>query len=644
MLGFGTIQEHEYSKSAQEAVNSDALNLRVSTMPGCGDRRYMAFLERPEGSDMRLHPGDSISINFDQEIDSRSDDWSGFIIDPAPFAAMNDTTLIMTRPFNKETGQFRYDVGDFATIDVNTMADEVSMRRALMRAAPVQVSVRVKMSDKDMKRQINSLRQMQDSSSHETWSLLLGNDFRTVPPVDLFRTLKASDEEIAGFFERAGFNDMQMSAVHLCRRMRGGQAFIQGPPGCGKTFFLMWISLIFVFYSSKIEKISGSSRHQVLLAAAINDPVDDLARLTATAAQRLLPGRRVIIVRYHALTSEDDVVYQVAHQTHDKPANARPELFQESEVNLLSEMQGAHMVKRLYKEATDRPHGIADKRVKQIDLSLGTWMLKVSGVIQCEYSEPLPKFAQFRALYENYTFDRNMDRDSKVELRQGLKDLRMHVLRIADVVVTTLSNCADPTLQNVIRPDFIGIDEAGKATEPNMWHVLGYDPTGSISVGDQRQGSPTVFSSPKDGNCFAPALGTAYFTRMIINGFETIMFEVQDRMVPSIGDYVSKVFYEGKLKHSLGTYAREESTLITEFMAKNFSKHRPLIFVNVRGSAAKDPTASTYNFKHAVHGTQYVFDLLMHGLAADYDHDRGSLRSPAKVISDWHRTYARVAS
>jgi hypothetical protein len=42
----------------------------------------------------------------------------------------------------------------------------------------------------------------------------------------------------------------------------------------------------------------------------------------------------------------------------------------------------ANFIKSVYNQATDRPHGVSDTCVKQLDLSHSIWVCRAAGVLQ----------------------------------------------------------------------------------------------------------------------------------------------------------------------------------------------------------------------------------------------------------------------
>lgn len=172
-LGFAAIQEQEYVMAQAQTLSASALNMRFMTIPGAGNRRYMAFIEKPEYVETRVVPGDSLRISFD--VEDRYDDlaWNAFVIDPMPFSAMNDITVIISRPWDKEKKQWKADpmggsvINDAGIevpiqikidpVQVEKHVDADTLAAALWSAPAIQVGVRVIQSEVDLKRQINSL-------------------------------------------------------------------------------------------------------------------------------------------------------------------------------------------------------------------------------------------------------------------------------------------------------------------------------------------------------------------------------------------------------------------------------------------------------------------------------------------------------
>jgi hypothetical protein len=245
-----------------------------------------------------------------------------------------------------------------------------------------------------------------------------------------------------------------------------------GPPGTGKTHWLLHILLPLLRHSK-----ADGSQHQVLIAASSNDPVNDIALQLSEMADRLAPALELVIV--HAVATKAEVVWQPAERERPHPEDSRPKIYQQADLPAeLDSMVAAMTVIRFYEHATARPHRIADRRLRHLKLSLGHWMLRFAGFLPSRHQDP-KEFRKFRELFEQYRHGQTFDQHTMEDFRMETKRLRQAVLLRARAVAATLSRAGEASLREEIRPDVIAVDEAAKATEPELWNVLGgYNPRG----------------------------------------------------------------------------------------------------------------------------------------------------------------------
>ncbi|KAB8271729.1 hypothetical protein BDV30DRAFT_213211 [Aspergillus minisclerotigenes] len=71
----------------------------------------------------------------------------------------------------------------------------------------------------------------------------------------------------------SGFNQEQKIAFGSLRHLRGGFAFIHGPPDTGKMYWLLRTLTIFLYHPNS----ETGKRHQVLSTALSNNVVDSAA-------------------------------------------------------------------------------------------------------------------------------------------------------------------------------------------------------------------------------------------------------------------------------------------------------------------------------------------------------------------------------
>lgn len=104
-------------------------------------------------------------------------------------------------------------------------------------------------------------------------------------------------------------------------------------------------------------------------------------------------------------------------------------------------------------------------------------MLRVSGLISgYESHVESNQWTDLCELYHQYQ-DNSFDGPANIfKFRAAIKELQLYVLQKADVIVTTLSNCADPSLAEKFQPRLVFVDEAARVTEVDITHNQAHPP------------------------------------------------------------------------------------------------------------------------------------------------------------------------
>lgn len=140
----------------------------------------------------------------------------------------------------------------------------------------------------------------------------------------------------------------QVSANIYCRDLLHGVGVITGPPGSGKTEFLVQTILPMLYDS--IHPIKFETR--VLIVTPNNHPADELAQRLYDEAQLHDWAKEAIIIRAYALPTEvDHIRYQ---SRTSNPNFESPNLIDEEEIATPSELTVAPLVYQLCKESTFR--------------------------------------------------------------------------------------------------------------------------------------------------------------------------------------------------------------------------------------------------------------------------------------------------
>ncbi|RHZ68502.1 DEAD/DEAH box helicase [Aspergillus thermomutatus] len=566
-LGFGLIYEHEHHVQMVQAIEDVPIELRLITIPRAGNRRYLGFLSLPAEQQLDLRNGDALKINFhsDPEEADPDSDWHATVTDPMPVTPPGMTTLFLTRRWTAGSGWHELDDGlEPQPIPVEDLRDIPSAIRTIQAHEPQMVLVKVLYSDHPFRRQISALREIEP---HRRLSRLLhSNDFSTLRPVNMYEGVSDGHPNAL-----VTFNAKQEEAFRALRSLPNGVGLFQGPPGTGKTFWLMHALLPIVTQVLSPER----KFEQVMLIGPSNDVVDHLAQTMDAIIQQLCPGQDLLVTR--------------SARQRPRPTDARPPILDPSddEDNLLDALVLAKLVADFYAAETARPAGVADRRVKHAQLSLGHRMLQLAGVIPEPWSEP-QAYEEFHEFFLQYQAGYDFDNDALKTFRSRTRELRNHVLARSNVVVATAFAVGDTPVRENVKPAVIAVDEAARLTEPELWPMLAwFNPRAILLVGDHQQLRPFVFSR-RNENPFQSQLAISLFSRLKLNGLMDVMFTEQHRMVTQLCDLVSGVFYNSQLStaQSLDSSVSQTSTMVSNYNRRVLRKAGSLIFLDVPG--AKD--------------------------------------------------------
>jgi superfamily I DNA and/or RNA helicase len=134
-----------------------------------------------------------------------------------------------------------------------------------------------------------------------------------------------------------------------------------------------------------------------------------------------------------------------------------------------------------------------------------------------------------------------------------------------------------------------------------------------VLLDDQNQLAPTI-KSTEELNRFVDQLRLSLFAPLIKAGHPSEMLEYQARMIPSISQIVSRVFYRGKVQDSSLVMQRPApiTVQVEAFKLERFSRCQPMTLINVEDSQASvgENSTSVTNPKQVEVIDQLVLDLL----------------------------------
>ncbi|GME57635.1 hypothetical protein MMC30_004458 [Neofusicoccum parvum] len=367
VYGFAAIEEDELADDNSKIASG---YIKVVKLERAEDRRYLCFLHTE--SDVRLACGNIVKIDVENRGDTFNSAmaWHAEVTDASPFAGLNETTLYLTRPYDTQTGT--YDTTPINGVRsfgrINNFEKAVAL---VSRLKHNPVMFHVTYSDKVVKRQINALRKLTDSLELQpARQTIMGLRIDQMEKVSMYAAFESAD----GFEEylrdvMQEFNEDQQAAVLMCQNLPNGIGLVQGPPGTGKTF---WISSIIQPPLAEMN-LGRVPRRPVLICSSTNNSVDALTKRTQDISQNFVDKHELpkmpIIVRMHALSTEKKVVVRAIHS---KRSDKKPDILQGEEQDL-TQILAALVTSEDYARFQFRPHeGVADRRVKLIENSLGS--------------------------------------------------------------------------------------------------------------------------------------------------------------------------------------------------------------------------------------------------------------------------------
>jgi len=198
---------------------------------------------------------------------------------------------------------------------------------------------------------------------------------------------------------------------------------------------------------------------------------------------------------------------------------------------------------------------------------------------------------------------RDVNRNFK-EIRQIEGNMISAVLDEAEVICATTIGVGHNLLGDRKFPVVL-MDEATQASEPSALVPITRGCRQLILVGDHKQLPPTVISQvAEDGG-----LGRSLFERLIECGLEAHMLTTQYRMHPTIREYPSARFYDGRLEDGCSS---EERPPAAGFLWPDWD--HPVAFVPVDGSEIiEEESSSKSNLDEAAKVLSIVNDLLSAG-------------------------------
>lgn len=633
--GYGHIYEQECIKSVLDPFTKSRHEMFFFELPGGSDRRVMFFL-RVSSSDIevRLMPGDNLHVFFDDERDITKA-WNATIMDPLPYSPLSTYTGYITRPWDKENQTYKDNCSLQAVPWSSLHTPATGIKRILEQ--PYLVGLKLKSSDKQFSRSLSALEHLNRTFSglvvatprqKEDLMFLLGNHYDTVRKVDMYESVAAKLPEPHAIME---LNEGQLATVMKARSLPAGWLVIHGPPGTGKTYLIgEMLKPFFV----------DDQPHRILVCSANNHGVDNTARrahqvLTKLQSEGMADSKRYI-VRLHSLDTEKEIVEKDAKLNRPIPHGSRPKCVQEfgeEEREILERLDLAKLIVDEYEQSTQTQFaGIHDKRVVEIEMSLGHRMLQVAGLVKDKDGNlfpwaqtHLPCVANFVESYRIYNDGEEMDRRRSLAFKGQTKELAGLVMNNATVLACTLATATSPQVTFAYNDaEGIAMDEAAKVMESDLWPLLQHynKLVWKLLVGDPDQLGPVIQSTQKN-NPFFYVIKHSLMVRLLCTGATYHLLTEQSRAIPQLAEPYNHVVYDKLLTHAPSTNPklRPVAQAIRKFNLKHFNRNSNIIYVDLTdGEAQKTATGSVYNNKSCQFGLN-LLELLLNELREVQDED-----------------------
>ena len=125
-----------------------------------------------------------------------------------------------------------------------------------------------------------------------------------------------------------------------------------------------------------MEEIPASS---ILIVTKSSLPPQSTSLYVKELCDKFISERPFVIVRYHAVQTEVEIVTVPVEHKRGKPENARPDIRQSDDLQILDETIASRVIKTRYGAAAHRPFNVVESLVKQLDRALSLSILKFRG-------------------------------------------------------------------------------------------------------------------------------------------------------------------------------------------------------------------------------------------------------------------------
>jgi hypothetical protein len=363
-------------------------------------------------------------------------------------------------------------------------------------------------SDKSIKRQINALRKLTDSTDKAALRSFLTGQAHTEIFKDLYDKVK-QHPQFNETLAQLTLSESQREILQHTRHAENGFMLVTGPPGTGKTHTIAQLLIPLMLNTPGQEHIQ----------AVIATPSKTLPTLLRKRFKQSSSNMTIRKTK-RSVDSTSWILKQTKFSGKQKKVGLQQMIAQCSTTS--PQCRRRHLMTALYirqyhDQAVERPNpnSSRDRRLKAVDLSLGRHMLEEAAITGTKKVEDAKEWRVLRQLVNQFRLGELSDGEVLTEFRAEIKKLRITTLSSMDVVITTLSNLGDEAVFSDLHSPVVMIDEAAKATVLEcLQAIVHFDQPFIIEVGDRKQLQPVVISHRIEDNCFGPQMKLSQFARL----------------------------------------------------------------------------------------------------------------------------------
>lgn len=347
---------------------------------------------------------------------------------------------------------------------------------------------------------------------------------------------------------------------------------VQGPPGCGKTHFVVALLNRLMDENQRVM-VCAPSNKALCVAMELylqsresnNDDSVVLVGDQEALSQSQTEGRTNVL-SYHVLNKYRHMVGRLKDAMNKFEQGAASDRVDELLINICDEAR--FLRKRLEDVAPDFSAGEITDALRSLEE-------------QTSVSSALELGAQIMSVISEDSISARGDR---------IDEFWREVLGRARIIFCTLASAGQSICQSIGSLDVLLVDEAAQALEPELAIPLMLSPRKLLLVGDPAQLGPTLSSDIARRRSYDRSVMSRLFN---LDDSRVSLLDTQYRMHPHISRWPAEKFYDGELKNS--------PHVISRALPPGFPKWLPpYVFIDsITGIEQGARGQSRWNFREA---------------------------------------------